>query len=472
MRKFDKLACVDLETTGARPTHDRVTEIGVVLVDDGEVVEEWSTLVDPQMPIPINIQQLTGIDDDMVARAPLFADVADILLEKIEGRVLVAHNARFDVGFLRNELKRTGVSFRPTTVCTVKLSRKLYPEHRRHNLDILMQRHQLDCDARHRALGDAQVLPALISSMTAELGRDAVEAAMATQQKTVSLPPHVSEDLLDDIPQRPGVYLFYGDNDALLYVGKSVNLRSRVMSHFASDHRSSREMRLTQQLRHIDWIETAGEFGALMLEAELIKTRSPIMNRRLRRQQELYSIVWDFAASGVPEITTVNRVEPGKLSEIFGLFRSKRQATGRLRKLADEHGLCLQQVGLEKGRGPCFAYQLKKCKGACCGEEPEIKHRQRLLDALLPLRLQAWPYPGAIGIREYQEETGKTDIHVIDHWCYLGKAQSVEELDDFALPDALHLDKDFYRLCLRQLKKEPQVIDIVGVNQLDDIEHA
>lgn len=460
MSAFHKLACVDLETTGARPTYDRVTEIGVVLVDGEEVIEEWSTLVDPQMPIPINIQQLTGIDEDMVAGAPVFADVADALLEKLEGRVLVAHNARFDVGFLHNELKRISVGFHPTTVCTVKLSRKLYPQDRRHNLDTLMQRHQLSCDARHRALGDAQVLPALIRSMTHELGRDAVEAAMQAQQKTVSLPPHVSEYILDDIPQRPGVYLFYGDNDALLYVGKSVNLRSRVMSHFTSDHSSNREMRLAQQLRHIEWIETAGEFGALMLEAELVKSRSPILNRRLRRQQELYSIVWDFAAGGVPEITTVNSIEPGQLKQIFGLFRSRRQATGRLRKLADEHGLCLKHVGLEKGKGACFAYQLKRCKGACCGEEPEIKHRQRLLDALLPFRLQAWPYPGAIGIREYQEETGKTDIHVIDHWCYLGKVQSEDELEDFTPPEVLQLDRDYYRLCLRQLKKTPEVIDL------------
>src|SRR5258707_12487935 len=152
------LAIVDLETTGAHPAWDRVTEIAVVEVQEGEVVSEWSTLVNPGTSIPPAIQALTGITNAMVADAPAFEDLAADLYERLDGRVLVAHNARFDYGFLRHAFGRAGKRFRARTLCTVKLSRRLYPAHARHNLDSLIERHGLHCDARHRALGDARAV--------------------------------------------------------------------------------------------------------------------------------------------------------------------------------------------------------------------------------------------------------------------------------------------------------------------------
>ena len=149
------LAIVDLETTGAHPAHDRVTEIAVIEVEGGEVRDEWSTLVNPETPIPAAIQALTGITNDMVAGAPTFGRLAGDLHERLQGRVFVAHNARFDYGFLKREFARAGLDFRAKTLCTVRLSRRLYPEHARHNLDSLIARHGLQCRARHRALGDA-----------------------------------------------------------------------------------------------------------------------------------------------------------------------------------------------------------------------------------------------------------------------------------------------------------------------------
>src|SRR4029077_19108819 len=150
------LAIVDLETTGAHPAWNRVTEIAVVEVQDGEVVSEWSTLVNPGTSIPPAIQALTGITNDMVADAPAFEDLAAGLHERLEGRILVAHNARFDYGFLRHEFERAGLPFRARTLCTVKLSRRLYRDAAGHSLDALIARHGIRCTARHRALGDAQ----------------------------------------------------------------------------------------------------------------------------------------------------------------------------------------------------------------------------------------------------------------------------------------------------------------------------
>jgi len=152
------LAIVDVETTGARPAWDRVTEIAVVEVRGGEVASEWSTLVNPGIRIPPVIQALTGITNDMVADAPAFGDLAPDLYGRLAGRIFVAHNARFDYGFLRSEFERAGLRFQARTLCTVKLSRRLYPGHSRHNLDSLIDRHGLRCDARHRALGDAQAV--------------------------------------------------------------------------------------------------------------------------------------------------------------------------------------------------------------------------------------------------------------------------------------------------------------------------
>ena len=152
------LAIVDLETTGAHPSWDRVTEIAVLEVDNGDVTSEWSTLVNPDTPIPAAIQALTGISNAMVADAPRFAELAQDLHARLDGRIFVAHNARFDYGFLRSEFERSGLQFSARTLCTVRLSRRLYPDQARHNLDSLITRHRLQCRARHRALGDAEAV--------------------------------------------------------------------------------------------------------------------------------------------------------------------------------------------------------------------------------------------------------------------------------------------------------------------------
>ena len=175
------LVFLDLETTGAAASVDRITEIGLIEVENGEYVREWSTLVNPQMDIPPFIEALTGINDAMVAEAPTFAAVSVELHARLMGKLLVAHNARFDYGFLRAEFARLDTDYASDLVCTVKLSRKLFPGHARHNLDSLMERHAVACGARHRALGDARVLWDLIGKWRACPGADALNAAAAIQ---------------------------------------------------------------------------------------------------------------------------------------------------------------------------------------------------------------------------------------------------------------------------------------------------
>lgn len=232
-------AFLDIETTGGNHSHDRITEIGIRFWRAGEVVDEWQTLINPQTRISPFIQSLTGISNAMVADAPVFADIANELEEQLKDTIFVAHNARFDYGFIKAEFRRLGSLFSAKVLCTVKLSRKLYPGFRRHNMDALIERHGLGQVQRHRALGDVSAMLAFFEHALAEKGGETMDAAIAELLQRPSIPSHLPVDVLQDLPSGPGVYRFYGENDVLLYVGKSTNIAQRVASHFSGDHSSS-----------------------------------------------------------------------------------------------------------------------------------------------------------------------------------------------------------------------------------------
>ncbi len=426
------LAIVDLETTGAHPDYSRITEIAVIEVEGGRISAEWDTLVNPETPIPAGIQALTGITDAMVAGAPTFRELAGSLFERLQGRVVVAHNARFDYGFLKREFEREGMSYNARTLCTVRLSRKLYPEHARHNLDAVIARHGIDCSARHRAMGDAKVLWDFLGVAEREFGFDAVVAAARAISKQPALPPAIDRAAIDEVPEAPGVYVFYGEAGDPLYVGKSVSMRTRVMAHFAEGIRSAREAEIAQKVRSIESFRTSGELGALLKEAGLVKELSPAYNRKLRRAAGLFTFV--FAPHEAPHralrLAGGDEIESDNLPFMHGLFRTKRSAMAALRGLADTHGLCLQTLGHEKSQrsGMCFRQQIGRCAGVCCGKEGLAAHHARVALALAKMKLPAWPYRGPVGMVEKNEERDTTDIHVVHNWCYLGTARDDDEL--------------------------------------------
>ncbi len=443
------LAFVDLETTGASAVKDRITEIGVVLVDaDG--VREWSRLINPQARIPGFIEQLTGISNEMVSDAPLFAEVADELRELLRNRLFIAHNARFDYGFLKNEFQRLGMNFQANVLCTVKLSRRLFPEFHQHNLDSLIARHQFSVGRRHRALADAQVLHQFWAMIGGRFSAEHLEQQVNRLISRSSLPPHIDADLPYTLPEGPGVYMFYGENDLPLYIGKSVNLRQRVLAHFAADYRSNKEMNLSLQVRRVTWRECGGEIGALLLEARLIKELSPVFNQRLRRKNALCA--WRLQANGEglsPVLQWAGELGFGGQSQLYGLYHSAREAQKSLRALAEEHALCLAALGLEHtspGR-PCFAYQLKSCRGACVGAEAASVHAERLLAALSEVKLAVWPYPGPVAIREGD------DWLVLDNWCFMGVAHSELEAEALLRSGQPGFDRDTFRTLAKALSK-------------------
>jgi DNA polymerase III subunit epsilon len=250
---LDCYVLLDLETTGGSPLHSRITEVAAVRVEQGREVARWSSLVNPGTSIPYFIQKLTGISDTMVADAPSFEGISTQLLHLLDGAVLVAHNARFDHGFLVHEFARLDIALRVKTLCTVRLSRKLYPQHKGHGLDAIMQRHGLTTMARHRAMGDVDLVQSWLRCASTELGADVVSRqAQLLLQGSAAVPPQL-ETQVSTIPDTPGVYLFYGEGPIPLYIGKSVTMRSRVMSHFQAAIAQPREMRMAQEIRRVEW---------------------------------------------------------------------------------------------------------------------------------------------------------------------------------------------------------------------------
>jgi DNA polymerase-3 subunit epsilon len=414
-----RIACVDLETTGGHAARDRVIEAGIVVIEGGAVVEEYATLVNPGVRIPYAIQQFTGISDAMVADAPPFERVADAIASRLEGRLFVAHNARFDYGFLRSEFRRLERRFRAPVLCTVRLSRALTPAERGHNLDAVMARHGIACEARHRALGDARVLAEFLRIARERWPAETLAPIVARLVGASRLPPQLDPALADELPEGPGVYLFHGEDDALLYVGKAKSLASRVLAHFASSEtRLDRE--LGRLVRRIEWIETAGEFGALVTEARLIRARKPAFNRRLRGADELWAIrLGEDGAMPLASIGILDALEDPGAS--YGLFRRRVDAERALEGLLREHALCAKRLGLESGAGSCIGYQVGRCRGACVGQESPALHAVRTRLALAGLKRRDWPFPGPIGVRE-RDWRGVEETHVFDRWCYQGEA--------------------------------------------------
>jgi DNA polymerase-3 subunit epsilon len=273
-------------------------------------------------------------------------------------------------------------------------------------------------------------------------------------QGSAALPPQLDTNVAD-IPDSPGVYIFYGESPLPLYVGKSVKLRSRVMSHFQAASRNAREMRIAQEIRRIEWVETAGELGALLLEARLVKAQQPLHNRQLRRENNLCAWRLEANPNSRPLLTLVrgDDLAPAQFGSLYGPFRSKNQAQSHLRELAEAQGLCLQALGLESGKGRCFAHQIGHCKGVCCGEEAPERHHLRLQMALVSHKLQVWPFAGKVGLREHNARTGRTDIHLFDQWCHLATVHSDDELQDALQSSSspLAFDLDSYRLALKHV---------------------
>jgi DNA polymerase-3 subunit epsilon len=453
---------LDLETTGASADRDRIAEVGLIEVVDGEYVDEWSTLVNPGKPIPIGITTLTGISDDMVALAPSFADIAPELQRRLEGRLLIAHNARFDYHFLRAEFRRLGIAFSASVLCTVRLSRRLFPEHRHHNLDSVMERFALSCSARHRALPDAQVIWSFARELRRRIEPQQLAAAV---ESLVQLPVQTRGEIsqiYERVPSVPGVYVFYGSDGSPLYVGKSANLRSRILADLEA------EGGRLEHLKHLhtatlEWTETAGELGAALREISLMRSLEPRYNRR-RQPGEAWS--WDWSPEHGVTLLELTHSVGAEREPRYGIFRSRSDALAALRGVVRAHALCGVLTALESAPGPCSFHAAGSCRGACIGTENPVLHTARLVGALARLRLAPWPFRGPIAIRESDPYRAMSEVHVLDRWRYIGSARTDPELAELlelhALPD---FDIDHYRLIGRYLAQPHATLHIIDLHR-------
>lgn len=449
----ESLILLDCETTGGKAGRDRITEIGLIEIANGEEISRWQTLINPGISIPPWITRITGIDDQMVTKAPSFEDIADELWQKLHGKVLMAHHARFDSSFLKLSFKQIGIRYSPQVLCSVKLSRSLFPEHRSHSLDAIIKRLSLKVAERHRAMDDVEVILTLLQHISAQCTAEAIQSACQQQLRRPSLPSQLDAKRIDDLPEAPGVYRFYDAEGQLLYVGKSINIRQRVLSHF-SDITDRKGMDLYRQLSDIDFDQTPSDFGAQLLENQQIKQLTPRYNRRQTKHKYLWTIMLDETAQGYHQLALKRLDLQQALGErSHGLFRSQKQAEQKIESLLIEHQLCQRLTGLDKRKhGACFNYQLKRCRGACCGAELPIKYNLRVNQALHSLKNPLWPWPGPVIVEEFSaHDTDASHYHLIDNWRYLGRVRDAQEAWQKLATSSQAFDVDAYKIQLRFL---------------------
>lgn len=350
-----QFAVVDLETTGGSAMHDRIVEIGIVWFEDGHIIREYRQLLNPERHIPWNVSQIHGITDSMVENEPTFQEVAEEIFDLTSGRIFVAHNVQFDYGFLRESFRRAGMEFERRRICTVRFSKKLNPSQRKHSLKTLCQVYGIENERAHRALEDAKATALVLGNLLQQEGSEAILKQLLSGKGGINLlPPNLSYHKIENLPETPGVYLFYDSQGKVLYVGKAVNIRDRVRQHFSGHTHTGMKRSFLDSIHDLSIVETGHELMALLTENELIKKHYPRYNSTQKDFQLTYGIFSFFDQHGYLRLVAG---PSGKWTQPLRVYRAKEEAMQALLKLTMQFGLCLQlnQI-LHEESGKC-AYQ-------------------------------------------------------------------------------------------------------------------
>jgi DNA polymerase-3 subunit epsilon len=367
-------AIVDIETTGGSARLEKITEIAVYLHDGEKITGEYVSLVNPERNIPYFITNLTGITNEMVEDAPRFFEIARDIVELTEGRTFVAHNARFDYSFLRQEFKSLGFNFKRNIIDTVALSRKLLPGHRSYSLGNICRDLKIDINGRHRAAGDALATVKLLKIL---LDKDweinGKRSNLVRNTRISKLNPRLNVSKIDAIPEEPGIYYFYNEDGELIYIGKSRNLQKRISTHL-SNNTTNRAMEMRDLIADIDYVLTGSELIALLKESFEIKDNKPFYNRAQKRS----GFQWGIFVFNDKDGYFNYRYGLIDSDEIpLSVFTSKEKAKSKLVSLVETYNLCQKLTGLYETAGPCFQFHVGICKGACCGREPAEEYNVR-----------------------------------------------------------------------------------------------
>lgn len=372
-------AIIDIETTGGSARFEKITEIAIYLHDGKEITGEFVSLVNPERNIPYFITNLTGITNEMVEDAPRFYEIAKTIVELTEGRTFVAHNARFDYSFIRNEFKSLGFNYKRNLLDTVTLSRKLIPGYRSYSLGNICRDLNIVINGRHRAAGDALATVKLFEILLKkDVDINGKRSRLMKNTRVSKLHPKLDIAKVESIPEEPGVYYFYDESGELIYIGKSRNLKQRIDTHL-SNNSTNRAMEMRDLIADIDWELTGSELIALLRESSEIKVNKPFYNRAQKRSSFQWGIFSFTDRNGYINF----RYGPATLdTEPLSLFSSREKAKGKLDSLVTAYNLCQGLSGLYETGGPCFQFHVGICRGACCGKESPDKYNERAARAV------------------------------------------------------------------------------------------
>lgn len=391
---------IDVETTGGGLNGNRITEICIVLLKGSTIIKKYTTLINPEKHIPVQITALTGIDNEMVAEAPKFHEVSKEIEEITRGAVFVAHNVSFDYNVLRNEFKELGFDFNRKKLCTVRLSRKLIPGLFSYSLGRLCDSINIPIINRHRAEGDTDATVILFQRLLSlDAGGEMMRSFLHAHSRQATLPPHLSAEQIYELPETPGIYLFKDKSHKVIYAGKAINIKKRVISHFYD--KQTKEYQLGQETYYIDHETTGNELIALLLEAEKIRKHYPKYNRAQKRPGTIYQIVSYINQRGIIQLAvgTTKAVR-----DSVGTFYSRPLATEKLEQLCEEFKLCPRFCTLQSKVEICSHYRIKNCEGICDGSESVENYNKKVKEAIASLGVETPSYIIREKGRHYQEE--------------------------------------------------------------------
>ncbi len=374
-------AIVDIETTGGFNPQNRIIEIAVVMYDGKGVVQSYQQLLNPSRQVPGFITGLTGITPEMLEGAPVFKDIAGELFDLLKDNVFVAHNVNFDLNFVKEEFKRVGYDYNPPKLCTVRLSRKLFPGFRSYSLGAICESRNIVIEDRHRALGDAFATAMLFGQLLKQDGGQAIKAALKTKGREMSLPPHISKEKVMSLPEAPGVYYFHDARGQVIYVGKAINIRKRFKGHFVGKSKIT----LKTEIHDVSYKLTGNEFLALLLETLEIKRLWPKYNRSIKVKSNSWGIFGYEDQRGFRRLT-VAKVNAKQLP-LF-TFSTHAEAWHFLIEKVRIHELCPKLCGIQKSNGPCYGLEGQPCRGACRGSEFAEDYNLRVKAMMEELKME------------------------------------------------------------------------------------
>lgn len=375
-------AVVDIETTGGMARRDRITEIAIVLYDGNQIIDRFESLINPDRSIPYEITRITGITDAMVVDAPRFYEVAKKVVEMTEGAIFVAHNVRFDYGFIKEEFASLGFTFTRKQLCTVVLSRKAFPGLRSYSLGNLIRHFDIRVENRHRAMDDVLATVDILSRILSnEDGVQQADRLVNAGIKASHLPKDISLERIHNLPESAGVYYFYNIYGTVIYIGKSINIKKRVMQHFGNI--DSKSDKFIAKVADITYEETGSELIAMLLESNEIKAFQPEVNKAQRSKDYPYFVHYFTDTKGYIRFEWEKSSVKARVNKnILNHYSSKNSARSHIYYITESLSLCAGLTGLHNPETACFYFQTGVCSGACQGVESAEIYNERALPAI------------------------------------------------------------------------------------------